>query len=145
MQEVQASVYGTQRVLPALSRALHLESGIVGEYGLFTGDDSAAFPDDFVLVFLFLRNFLSLRIFHHRGTETQSFQPRKEPNNHNKSPLSFRVISCLFAVNFLSVSVVNHSVRIVAIESITLELSAFRVWLLQKITKAKVSSLEFFA
>jgi len=51
---MQASVYGKRRVLPALSRALHVESGIVDEFGLSADDDCAAFCDDFVLaVFLY--------------------------------------------------------------------------------------------
>ncbi len=62
MQKVQASVYGTQGVLPKLSRALHLESGIVGECRLSAGDDSAAFFDDFLLAFLFLRISISLKL-----------------------------------------------------------------------------------
>jgi len=52
---VQASVYGAQGVLPELSRALHLESGIAGERRLFNSDGAAAFLDDFLLAFLILR------------------------------------------------------------------------------------------
>jgi hypothetical protein len=97
---VQAPVYGIQGILPELPRALYMESGVLGKRRLFAGDDFAARPDDFILVFLFFRNFISVK---------------------------------------------THSAKIVAIESITPELSAFRVWLLQKITKAKVSSFDFFA
>jgi len=51
---MQASVYDTQGILSTLSCALHLESGIVGKFGLSIADDCAAFFDDFILaVFLF--------------------------------------------------------------------------------------------
>jgi hypothetical protein len=54
---VQASVYGAQRVLPELPRALHLESGIVGERRLFGGDGSTAFLNDFLLAVSLFRIF----------------------------------------------------------------------------------------
>ncbi len=44
-------VYGEQRILLILPRTLHLESRIVGKFGLFGADDSAAFRDDIFLVF----------------------------------------------------------------------------------------------
>jgi hypothetical protein len=58
---MQASVYGAQRILFALPRALHLESGILGERRLFAGDDSAAFPDDFLLAVSLFRFFVQMR------------------------------------------------------------------------------------
>ncbi len=58
MQEVQASVYDTQGILPALPRALHLESGILDKRRVSFGDDSAAVFDDFLLaVFIFRISF----------------------------------------------------------------------------------------
>ena len=51
---MQASVFGAEGVLPALSRTLHLEPGILGERRLSVGNDSAAVCYDFFLaVFLF--------------------------------------------------------------------------------------------
>ncbi len=56
---MQASVYGTQGILSELSRALHLESGIVGECGLLAGDDCfAARVNAFPLAVFLFRNFL---------------------------------------------------------------------------------------
>ena len=46
---MQASVYGKRGILPALSRALHLESGILGKYRLSFADDFTVVFDDFLL------------------------------------------------------------------------------------------------
>jgi hypothetical protein len=46
---MQASVYDKPGILPALSRALHLESGILGKRRLSFNDDSAAVFDDSLL------------------------------------------------------------------------------------------------
>ena len=51
---MQASVYDKPRILSALPRTLHLESGIVGKSRLSCADDCAAFFDAFILaVYLF--------------------------------------------------------------------------------------------
>jgi len=61
LPELQASIPGKRRFLPELSRTLHLESGILDEYGLpFNDDGRAAFFGDFVLVVSVSRSFLSL-------------------------------------------------------------------------------------
>ncbi len=57
---MQASVYGKRGILPALSRALHLESGILGKFGLSFGDDSAAVFDDFLLAVFVSRIFYQI-------------------------------------------------------------------------------------
>jgi hypothetical protein len=54
---MQASVYGKPGILPALSRALHLESGIMGKCRLSFGDDSPAVFADFLLVVFISRIF----------------------------------------------------------------------------------------
>ncbi len=58
---MQASVYGAQRILPILPRALYLESGILGERRLFGGDGSAAFFNDFLLAVSLFRFFVQMR------------------------------------------------------------------------------------
>jgi hypothetical protein len=60
LQAVQTPVFGTQRILPALPGALHLESRIVGKFGLFARNDFAAFRNDIILVFLFFQLFSTL-------------------------------------------------------------------------------------
>jgi hypothetical protein len=51
---VQTPLSGNQGILPALPRALHLESGKLRQSGLPAGDDPAAFSADFILaVFVF--------------------------------------------------------------------------------------------
>jgi hypothetical protein len=62
LQEVQASVYGAQRVLPNLSRALHLESGILGECRLSGSDGFATFLNNFLLAVFLFRNFLQMNL-----------------------------------------------------------------------------------
>jgi len=57
---MQASVYGAKRVLPKLSRALHVEPGILGECRLSTGDGCAAFPDDILLAVSFFWFFIQV-------------------------------------------------------------------------------------
>jgi len=57
---MQTPLSGKSGILPALPRALHLESGILGKSGLSVADDSAAFCDDFVLVFSFSRLFYKM-------------------------------------------------------------------------------------
>jgi hypothetical protein len=57
---MQASVYGNGGVLPALSRALYLESGILGKFGLSFADDSAAVFDDFLLAVFVSRSFFQI-------------------------------------------------------------------------------------
>ncbi len=57
---MQASVYGKREILPALSRALHLESGILGKYGLSSCDDFTAIFDDFLLVVFISRIFYQI-------------------------------------------------------------------------------------
>jgi hypothetical protein len=46
---MQASVYGKHGVLSTLSRALRLESGILGKYRLSFADDFTVVFDDFLL------------------------------------------------------------------------------------------------
>jgi hypothetical protein len=54
LQTMQTPVYGKQGILPALSRALHLESGILGKRRLFVGDDRTDFYTGFSMAgFLF--------------------------------------------------------------------------------------------
>ncbi len=52
---MQTSVSGKQRILPEMSRALHLESGIVGKRRLSFADDavSAIVSAVFLAVFLY--------------------------------------------------------------------------------------------
>jgi hypothetical protein len=57
---MQASVYGKREILPALSRALRLESGILGKYGLSFADDFTVVFDDFLLVIFVSRNFYKI-------------------------------------------------------------------------------------
>jgi len=61
LPEVQASVYGAERILPALPGTLHLESGILGECRLSDGDGRAARLDDFALGFSFFPVSLSIK------------------------------------------------------------------------------------
>jgi hypothetical protein len=57
---MQASVYGNGEILPALPRALHLESGILGKCRLSFGNDSSAIFDDFLLAFSFSRSIFQI-------------------------------------------------------------------------------------
>ncbi len=59
---MQASVYGKPGILPALSGAIHLESGILGKCGLSADDDSAVVPDDFLLVVFISRIFYKMNL-----------------------------------------------------------------------------------
>jgi hypothetical protein len=57
---MQASFYGKPGILPALSRAIHLESGILGKRRLSFNDDSTAVFDDFLLVVFISRSFFQI-------------------------------------------------------------------------------------
>ncbi len=57
---MQASVYGKRGILPVLSRALRLESGILGKYGLSFADDFTVVFDDFLLAVFVSRNFYKI-------------------------------------------------------------------------------------
>jgi hypothetical protein len=59
--DLQAPVSGREAILPALSRAIHLESGIVGKCRLSAGDDRAAFFNDFILAAFLFWNFYAMR------------------------------------------------------------------------------------
>ncbi len=63
LPEMQASVYGKRRVLPALSHALHLESGILGKRRLPGGNDSTAVFNDFLLAVFVSRIFYQVVCF----------------------------------------------------------------------------------
>lgn len=114
---MQASVYGKPRILSALSRTLHLESGIVDKFGLSFVDGCAAFLDDFVLdVFLF-RFYLSLNFYSGR--------------------FEFTELSLLFfEVVLLAFSTLSFLTKLAAIASTIRELSDFRVTLLLMMAKA---------
>jgi hypothetical protein len=57
LSNVQAPFSGGKAILPALSRTIHMESGIENEHGLpFTDDRRAAVSDDFVLDVYVYRN-----------------------------------------------------------------------------------------
>ncbi len=61
---MQAPFYGGKRILPALSRALHLESGIENESRLpFNDDGRAAFSDDFILDVSLYGNAVSVKTY----------------------------------------------------------------------------------
>jgi hypothetical protein len=86
---MQASVFDAEGILPALSRAIHLEPGILGKRRLSVGDDSAAVCYDFFLdVFLF-GNYFSV-----------VFGRRKRPNAAENYSNLFRVFLYLPAANF---------------------------------------------
>jgi len=57
---MQASVYGKPGILPALSRALRLESRILGKYRLSFADDFTVIFDDFLLVVFISRIFYQI-------------------------------------------------------------------------------------
>lgn len=58
---MQTTVSGKQGILPALSRALHLESGIMGKRRLSDSDDYADFINNFRLALFLFRFFLPLK------------------------------------------------------------------------------------
>ncbi len=60
---MQASVYGASGILPALSRTLHLESGIVGERRLSAGDDCAASDNNSALGIFIFPVFIQVKLF----------------------------------------------------------------------------------
>jgi len=57
LQTLQTPVSGKQGILPELSRALHLESGILGKRRLSVGDDSADFYGFIRLALFLFRDF----------------------------------------------------------------------------------------
>ena len=57
---MQTSFSGKTRILPALPRAGHPKSRFMGKPELSFADDSAAFPDDFVLAVFYSRNFYKI-------------------------------------------------------------------------------------
>ncbi len=60
LQKMQTPFYGKQGILPALSRALHLESGIVGKRRPSAGDDYADFLNNFRLAFILFRGYFQI-------------------------------------------------------------------------------------
>ena len=64
LSNLQASVSGRKGILPEMSRALHLESGIVDKCRLPAGDDRAPFPADFVLAVLLFRSFYAIEVWY---------------------------------------------------------------------------------
>ena len=86
---MQASVYGKRRILPALSRALRLESGILGKRRLSNRNDSAGFHRNFLLDFSFSRSIFQI-----------VFLTRTNTKRHGNNLIFFRAISCFFVSNF---------------------------------------------
>ena len=60
---MQTSLSGKQGVLPALSRALHMESGVLDKFRLSFTDDFAALRNDFVMAVFLFRLFYKIRTF----------------------------------------------------------------------------------
>lgn len=57
LPNLQKAFFSGERILPALPRALHVEPGIMGKYGLPADDDRAARYDAFILVVFLSGNF----------------------------------------------------------------------------------------
>ena len=68
---MQTPVSGRKGILPELPRTLHVESGIVGKYGLPAGDDSAAFSADFVLDVFISRLFYKINLATNKHERTR--------------------------------------------------------------------------
>jgi hypothetical protein len=62
LPHLQKTFSGGQTVLPELSRAIHLESGIVGKHGLSADDVRAARFSDFILAVFLFRDFYALNL-----------------------------------------------------------------------------------
>ena len=60
LPQMQKTLSGKQRLLPELSRALHLEPGILRQSRLPAADDRAARFDAFILSVFLSRNFYAV-------------------------------------------------------------------------------------